>query len=400
MSTLGTQRTHRTSLHYPDSGGWRADVILESGASPAVGARLTLTLADLACVGTVLTSGDDITGSATEHARPHAVVVGGIGWETALADPPHYQNDNGVRLSTILQDLARRAKSDALPGGEPIELPPDLTIGDHWSCPTARPGEYLRVRDALAHLFEQGFVLPWRVDPDGVTRFGPRKGGAVTARATVLRRDLGVGLRVVGLDSPAAFLPGNTLEGAPIRRAVFLETAGALTADVWSDARLTFRSRVLRIVSEAFPALVYGYPRTYIVEAVGGDGRLSLRPPADAPHLRALPKVEAWAPYGMRLTPAVGSRVVVGFRDANPARPFVLAYEPVASPGPALARVTDHAGRFYIDSTALSVATAVYYAPSEAGAYALLTVGAGPPLPAAPGTVVQITTGSATAKST
>lgn len=388
MSTLGTQRTHSTSLHYPDTGAPRADIILEAGAPPAVGSRITLTLADLAVVGTVTTSGDDITGGQGS-ARPHVVLVGGYGWENGLASPPTYQNGGGVKLSTLLRDLASLAN-------EPIELPTDVTIGDHWTCPAARPGEYLRVRDVLSHLFEQGLCPPWRVDPDGVTRFGVRTGGAISARATVLRRDLGVGLRVVGLDSPAAFLPGNTLEGAPVRRVVFNETAGSLTADLWSEARLSFPSQVKRIASEAFPALTYGYPRTYIVAAVESDGRLSLAPPSDAPHLRALPNVEAWAPYGMRLSPVVGSRVVVGFRDANPARPFVVAWEPVKNPGPALARVTDHAGRFYYDT----LGAALYYAPNEAGAYAPVATGVGPPLPAVPGTVVQITTGSSTATST
>jgi hypothetical protein len=76
------------------------------------------------------------------------------------------------------------------------------------------------------------------------------------------------------------------------------------------------------MVREAFPSLIYGHPRTYIVASVDDEGRLDLDPPPDAPELPALRAVEQWA-VGV-LDPETGAEVVVHFRDANPARPIVV----------------------------------------------------------------------------
>lgn len=83
----------------------------------------------------------------------------------------------------------------------------------------------------------------------------------------------------------------------------------------------SLRTTILRWVAEAFPALVYGYPRTYVVQGVS-DGRLDLVPPPDAPHLEELARVEQWG-LG-RVTPSPGDEVTVVFRDADPSRPVVV----------------------------------------------------------------------------
>lgn len=83
------------------------------------------------------------------------------------------------------------------------------------------------------------------------------------------------------------------------------------------------RTQVLRWVAEAFPALVYGYPRTYVVAGVASDGRVELVPPPDARHLPEL-KVEQWSVGVTR--PKAGDEVVVAFRDANPSRPVVIGW--------------------------------------------------------------------------
>jgi hypothetical protein len=337
MGSLGAQQTHDATLSYPETGSARADVVLTGGALPAVGSLAVLTVGDLPVTTGILSSDYDAPD------RPRVVLVTGLGWENGLAAPVSYQNDAGVRLSTILRDLAALASFAGAPS--PIDLGPslggtsastltDATIGTTWGCPASSPLGFLRVRDALSSLTEQGFAPPWRVDPDGVTRWGLRSGGEVTARQTIMSRNLGVGLRVVGLDRPSAFLPGNTIDGgAPIRRLIVHDKAGSLTADVWSDGRLTFASRIKRIVASAFPQLLYGHPRTYVVAAVRVDGRLDLAPPPDAPYLEALPAVSAWTLGGALVTPAVGSRVAVGFLDALPTRPHVMGYDP--SQGPA-----------------------------------------------------------------
>ncbi len=310
MSNLSGLLVSRVELHVPKFGSWRADVTIAGGVEAPTGDVL-LTVGDLELHGTVQRSGLDGPG------KPRATVIGGAGWEDVLAAPMSYQSDAGVRLSTILRDLSTRA-------GEPIEQPTDRTIAERFAAPAGT-----RHRDVLAALQRGGYVPAWRVDPDGVTRFGARAGATVTARADEMRRDAALGIVTLGIDSPASFLPGGVLQdGSVIERIVVRETAGKLEADAWvSDASV--RASVLRMVAEAFPVLVYGYPRTYHVAAVLDDGRLDLEaPPDQRRYLPELQAAEQWSLGGAIVTPAVGAEVLVAFRDADPTRYVVLGWAP------------------------------------------------------------------------
>ena len=220
MSTVGAAHAHTLRLTLPRYGQWRLDAVLEGGDVPAEGATVSALVGDLELTGKVLRAGFDAPD------RPHVVLVGGLGWETPLAAPVSYQSDASVMLSTVLDDLARRA-------GETLERPADVPLGLAYASPARRT-----VRDALNALALVGYTPPWRVDPDGVTRYGDRVGATVTARATVIRRNFGVSLRVVGIDSPASFLPGNTLvdgdSNVLITRAVVDEATNRLEVEVWS----------------------------------------------------------------------------------------------------------------------------------------------------------------------
>lgn len=88
----------------------------------------------------------------------------------------------------------------------------------------------------------------------------------------------------------------------------------------------TLRASVLRIVANAFPALAYGYPRTYVVASVAASGALDLVPPSDAMHLAELAAVTPYTIAGVRIEPAVGTEVLVVFADADPRRPRVLGF--------------------------------------------------------------------------
>ena len=220
MSTVGTAHAHTLRLTVPQYGQWRLDAVLEGGAAPAEGATVSALVGDLALTGRVLRAGNDAPD------RPHVIVIGGLGWERPLATPVAYQSDAGIMLSTVLRDLATRA-------GETIEQPADVPIGLAYATGSRRT-----VRDALTAIVAAGYAQPWRVDSDGVTRFGARTGGTISARATVIRRNLGVSLRVVGIDSPAAFLPGNVLVDGDasigITRLVVDEATNRLEVEVWA----------------------------------------------------------------------------------------------------------------------------------------------------------------------
>lgn len=220
MSTLGTNPITSARLTLSRYGGARADVVMSSGDPPTDGARMTLTLGGFAVVMTIFSSGLDIVG------RPHAVLISGAGWERSLAAPLSYQSDAGIRLSTVLRDLAALA-------GEPIEQPADITIENRWDAVAHSTGEPVALRNVLASLVRDGYVAPWRCDADGVTRFGARTGVDVTARATLMSNDAALQVATYGLDDPSQFIPGNLLNGLPIVRCEILESAGTRRATVW-----------------------------------------------------------------------------------------------------------------------------------------------------------------------
>jgi len=335
VSALGSFRISRLQLSIGLTGSWRAEVWCDEGIVP-VGPSV-LAVGDLTFKGTTIRAGNDAPDA------PHVVHVGAPGWDREVAKSTtsidgvtvtsttaaiSYHLDGDVRLSTVLRDLARRA-------GESIELPAtDVPIGKHWVALASREGEKLYLRDALAALSKGRYVKPWRADPDGVTRFGERTGGTVdVAKVNVIKRDSATGLAIIGADTFASVLPGASFDGATITRLVITERPGNLQAEVWSRAPSPMTS-ILRKVGEAWPQLIYGHPRTYRVGAVQSDGRLDLDPPADAPYLPPLQRVEVWGLGGAKVKPAPGSLALVAFRDANPSRPVVVALPPLATSTP------------------------------------------------------------------
>ena len=219
MSKLGDLTVTRLELAYPRFGAWWADCLLAGETAPTGPA--TLVVGDLTLVGSVLRSGLDATG------KPHAVVVGGAGWEKALAAPLGYQADVGVRLKTVLTDLTARA-------GELMEQPADRALDLNFAAIASTPRVPVRLRDVLSALYRAGYVERWRIDPDGVLRFGARAGAPVTGRATVIRRNHALDKRVLGIDGPAQFLPGATVDGVTVQQLYVHETSGKLQAEVYS----------------------------------------------------------------------------------------------------------------------------------------------------------------------
>lgn len=305
MSTLNGAAVVRAEVSIPRLGAWSADLVLAATEVPS--GAVVLAVGDLELHGTVSLAGLDAPG------KVHVSVVGGAGWDRDPAAPISHQSDGGVRLSTVLADLAKSA-------GQAIEQPTDRTIGERFAAPAGT-----RHRDVLAVLQRAGYVPPWRVDPDGVTRFGARVGTPVTARATELHRDAGLGVVTLGVDSPASFLPGNTLEdGSTIERLNVRETSGKLEVDAWVSSN-SIRASIRRMVAEA---LLYSVPRTYVVAVVRDDGRLDLVPPPDASYLPELEAAEQWSTGGAVVTPEVGAEVTVIFRDGDATRYVVAGWKP------------------------------------------------------------------------
>ena len=225
MSSLGGQTIARIyEAMIPPGGGWLADFILETGPLPTVGARLPLVIGDLTLAGgTVLRAGFDVP----DQAR--VTVAGGGGWRALLARAS-YQSGGGVRLSTVLRDLASIAR-------EPYDAPPDTTLGNAWGWPGSEPTAPVDARAALAALVRHKAIPTWRVPPSGTTSFARwPKGADCTTLGRIVGRDLSRGMRRVELDTRSApFLPGATIEGATIRRVVFREESRMLTVEAWES---------------------------------------------------------------------------------------------------------------------------------------------------------------------
>ena len=412
MSTLGSQRTRVTRLSMPERGQWRADITLEAGTIPT--GTQTLTIGTLAATGRV----DPALAGYDAPDLPHVVLVGGLGWDAVVtrsaAQSLSMFSDAGVRLSSVLNALS-------LAAGESIIQPTDRTIAFHWSAVSTRDGEAVRYRDVLANMVRLGYLATWRVDLDGVTRFTERATSAVVGRATYLRGNRSVGLRVFGCDDPAEYLPGNTVEGSAIGRAVVVDSPESLTVECWDPSAPTLRDMVIRIIANAFPALVYGYPRTYIVAAANADDTLDLVPPPTSGYLRDLRSVPQWNTGGLIVRPNLGAEVVVAFRDADETRPVVQSWAPgvpvelaadasdlvavgesaaaveLAGGGPAVVRVGDAVAVGYLTQNS---ANHIFWRETLLDTWTQVPPGTGPGQSPTPGDVGLPVVGAASAGST
>jgi hypothetical protein len=318
MTTLGTVQVQKWSLHWPKFGSWRADVLLAEGEPPT--GKVVVTCGTLELHGEVMRSWLDAAD------KPHAVVVGGLGWQSLMRTPLSYQSDGGVQLRTVLRALSAAA-------GEPVELPPDLTIGEYYECIASRPGEPVRVADALDALVRDGYCPNWRIDPDGVTRFGAREPVAVSSRATLMHKSASLGVSTYGIDDPAQFLPGHTIEGDGIDRFDLREESGKLEIDVsFSEAKSA--PNIRELVRRMVAAELADRKRTYIVVACHSDGRCDLRPPPDAPHLPELRNVQQWIAGGATYIAEAGDVAVVERREGRGSRPIITGFERLSGSDP------------------------------------------------------------------
>lgn len=224
-SKIGNQILQGVELHWPYYGGAWARVSTEAGAVPPGPA--TLTIGDLVLVGTILPDRAGLNAPSSWSG----IWASGTAWDAVLPPRDGYQADAGVRLKTVLGDLVKEC------GGPAIVMPPDAPIGAFWSRPLTgadgRPWTGKRELTALAQA--RRLPSPHWLDAANVTRFGPRPTGKVSVPARVTRRDLTRGMRLFGVDSPKAFAPGLSFEGAVISRLVIREKGGeSVTVETWT----------------------------------------------------------------------------------------------------------------------------------------------------------------------
>lgn len=379
------------------------DVTLDTEVALA-GAQ-TLNIADLAVKCAVL------SGGASFGRSTYRLVAGAGGWGKTLPSKS-YANDLGVKMLQVLTDAAQAV-------GETLDattIDPKATVGPQWTRDAGPAG---RVLERLA-------PNAWYVGEDGITRLGARAPSSLASRTTVESLDLARGTALLSGDSIAGILPGLVVNGTSTTgpwslTALDVEHTvadGALRSKVWGQqgagtSRLLAAWRAINDQLDPDRAFRAFYEYRVVTQSVN---RLNLQPvqvSTGMPVLQIVP-MRPGIP-GANMKPALGSRVLVGFVNGDPGRPFVHSFEDpdgsgfvpltvsinastsitFAGGGPAVGRVGDSVNAGYLVTT--STGLVVSYFPGTAAGLTAATAAAGALMP--PGAVVsmtgaQITSGS------
>lgn len=274
---------------------------------------VSLTVADTTWRMAVVAGGANV-------GRSHYRLVGGAGgWGRDVAEKG-YANDAGVKVSTVLGDAAAE-------------------VGETFAAtlPTTRIGPaYARERGPAARVLEHVAPGAWYVREDGSTVLGLRAASSLATAYTVGAVDLARGTATLAAEQIAGIVPGLVVEGLTVADVLHEVTPGALRSHVWGESAAgeTRRVEAIRaIVAQLFPDMRYRGVYEYRVVTQSGE-RLDVQPVRTGlglPSLRRVP-VRHGIP-GAKASHLLGSRVLVSFVDADPARPVVVGFEEPDGPG-------------------------------------------------------------------
>ena len=290
-------------------GTWWLDVTLVD--SVALAGVVACQFADAALSGAIVSGG--------EHAGRSAYrIVGGRGGWGKVITAKGYSNDAGVKLSAVVADAAAAC-------GEVVAGFADTRLGPGF----ARRGD-VPASDVLHAVAPQS----WRVTFDGVTRAGAWPTSTYSGDAPRTRVDPAIGVIELASDAIAAFVPGVSVDGsAPASDVEWAIEGGRLTARVYAGAQ---RARRVEAIARIVEALTWrdryrGLTEYRVVTQVGE--RLNLQVVRVSSGLPDLANVPVRTLSGARALHALGSLVLVGFVDADPARPCVVAQDAAGTPG-------------------------------------------------------------------
>lgn len=313
LAQVNGHRALRAEVRIPLVGSWNADVLLDEGVE--ITGPVTLTIAGLSLVGTAY------RGGAYKGSAGFRIVAGGDGWRKKL-EPRAYRSEAGVRLSTILTDVARES-------GETIVVANDRVVGQAF---VRQAGPASRVFGLLGEASSA-----WYVDAAGVTQTTARPVSTVRSRFEVLHVVAELGRAVIATEKPEDIVPGRRIDvglPAPIdiasvfhhvepdRLTTTVSRLGALELDGFT-----------RAVREALPCLDYQALYEYEVVEQHGD-KLDVRP-IDKRFGFPVVLRAVMLPGLAGSTPKLKTRarVLVGWVNGDPTRPFVSHYEATSGAG-------------------------------------------------------------------
>lgn len=303
--TLNGTPVLRMTLIIAAWGLWTADIETASMDPITVPSSVTVQLADVTFTGTV------VDGGVYQTRSWYRVVAGAAGLRKT-STPHSYRGAAGVMLSEVVGDVARDAN-------EQLGTFADRSIGAAFSRPVG--ATYARTLDLVS-------PRAWYVDEKGVLQIGTRPVQMWTTqhREIVSRPDRGWVL--VSSESIAGLVPGAQLENITAGTVRHTLTPESLRSLIFvaqpDDALLASLADIIRgVTAPTFFHGHYGYTVTG-----GSGGYLDVDPEDESlglpPHSNVPVRVGA---FGARGTPAVGSGVLVGFKNGSPATPYVHSFE-------------------------------------------------------------------------
>lgn len=349
-------------------GVWEGRVTVAGVLDVPKGSPIVLVLGDTTFNGYVV-EGGTFPGAAEST---YTLAGGTAGW-SRVVEAKSYNIPSGVSLAMVAQQLAAAAGEKLDMGGQ------DQILGDHWTRP-AGPASV-----ALSALFplERG---AWRTDPDGVTRPGARSPAPLPPGVDLVvedqRRSDRWALLALPGDQVSAVLPGAILTAGNlavpivVRQTTIKATSSAVVVEVLGEGGLV--ELLVALVQALTPSRVFGGLWTYQV-ADADTGRPNLRALATIPGLPAVLACDKVSGVpGVTATLGTGALVLVGFRDGNPARPFVAAHLPGVLPASV---VLDAAGTVSLGAGGTALAHAAQIVAWAAGVNATLAAAGHPAAP-------------------
>ncbi len=313
-TTLNGNRCTDVRCTIPAWGTSYHDVSLDVEVSLA--GAVTLMVSDLTVHGTILSGGPAVGRSF------YRVVSGAGGWGKNLPKTS-YANDLGVKLGAVLGDAASAV-------GETLDTTSfvDVAIGP----------SFVRRAGPACRLLEQLAPSAWYIGEDGKTRLGARPATTLAAKAArVSQKDLARGTLTLASETIATILPGITVDGLTaidVEHEVSLK--GGLRTKLWGTqggAASRRLSALRKILDQLDPNRNFRGVTEYRVVTQNGE-RLNLQPVRVSTGMPDLSRVYVRPGVpGCRASVTLGERVLVGFVDSDPSRPYVSNHEDAEGAG-------------------------------------------------------------------
>lgn len=310
-ATFAGQRVTGARANIPEWGCWYGEAAIDGEFT--LSGRVELQIADLVLKGTVLSGGPDKGRSA------YRIVAGAGGWGRTIK-AFSYADDASTKVSKVVADAAAAA-------GETFDL---TTIPN-----TARVGaNFVRPEGPASSVLELVAPGAWYVGEDGITRLGKRPPGVLPAGVTHGPVDRAHGSVTLAGEVIASILPGLAVDGLVAVDVLHeISAKGGLRSTVWGAQSNPVLATFRKLVELCDPKRKFRGVTEYRVVSTE-NGRLILEPTQVSSGMPSIQRVTVRPGVaGCEAEVENGARVVVGFMNSEPGRPFVSSFEEAGGDG-------------------------------------------------------------------